>query len=137
MSAVAAAPSMSPRGLALLRTFRAAFEALAEHGKAYPHEQTQIAESCAAHLRSAWPMAAVGAPAQGVELQVDPITLCRFIERDLHDGAKYRLEVREADDVITFRLDDSFFDNAAVALTTDQAATLRDDLGRALAARGQ
>lgn len=147
MSVAVAAP-ISPRGLALLRTFRAAFEALTEHGKSYPHEQTMIAEACAAHLRSAWPMAALVVPAP---LDTGPTPRIDAGELDPDDAARRGITIliengrvelylfRNANEQPRLELyvhEDGTGHDASAMLTDDQAKQLLGEVPRILATFG-
>ena len=145
MSALAAT-TMTPRGLALLRTFRAAFEALTEHGKLHPHEQTIIAEACASHLRSAWPMAAAAAPAPletGPTPRIDPSEIdvdtlsTQGITILVENGRieLYRMVGTDGDRLELYVHENTGHDASAL-LTPDQAKQLLGEVPRVIAAIG-
>lgn len=112
--------ALSPRAFHLVRTFRAAFAALDDLKD--PHEQQQIAEVIAAHLRSSAPLA-LGATT------VEPAT---EIVVTLTDGA--RVELRVLDGRINLYVHDALEHDADVGLTQQQAAQLISDARRVLAA---
>ncbi len=115
-------PQLSLRGLALLRTFRAAFEAAAEHSKAHPHEVAIIAEACASHLRSWQPMALLGGAAD-----IEPAT---EITVAAIDG---RIEVSISGECVCIYAFDSSAHDAAPLLTRAQAEELRTAIARVMA----
>jgi hypothetical protein len=121
----ALAPTMSPRGLALVRTFRAALAALGEHQKLQPGEVIEIAAFVMSHVRSAWPQALTAIPAldTGPIPRIEPAVV--EIMRQLCDGGRYRLAYDEGH--ISLIVTDAE-DTAAVALTPTMAAMLRDDI---------
>jgi hypothetical protein len=114
----------SPRFIHLARTFAAAFQAVAEHAKAHPHEADRLYESVAGHLRSAAPMTLLG-----VSDVVEPTAEATI---SLGDGA--RVEVRMLDGKLNLYVADALQHDADVGLTASQAEQLRRDLARVLAA---
>jgi hypothetical protein len=117
-------PMMSPRGHSLLRTFRSAFEALADHAKAYPAESADIAAACAAHIRSSAPMAILDT---GPVARLEPIEPdVEDIGRSLNDGARY--SVRRQDELVLLTVVDALGDDVCVALAPVQVVRLRADL---------
>lgn len=129
----AAVPAMSDRGRALVRTFRAALEALGEHQKAAPGEVIEIAAFVMAHTRSAWPQAITAMPAleTGPVARVEPPV--DEIERSICDGGKYRLRFDEGH--LALILTDNDGDTAAGVMTPELAAALRSDVARVMEGR--
>jgi len=127
---VALAAGLSPRGLALQRTFAAAFEAAKEHAKTAPHEVAQLFEMLAAHLRSAAPLA-LGALATLDVATIEPETSVRV---DLGDGASYNLAI--VDGFLRLQMFDVTGDETMHHFEVQAGKTFRDDLSRVLAAMG-
>jgi hypothetical protein len=117
-----ALPAMSPRAEALQRTFRAAWSALAEHGRAFPGEAAEIYAACAAHVRSAAPMAMLDTgPVARVSLE--PVAA---IERELGEGAHVRISSEGG--CVVVAVTDAHDGHAVVAITAAQSVTLRSDI---------
>ena len=128
----AALPSMSERGRALMRTFRAAFAALDEHQKEHPGEVLELASSVMSHCRSAWPQALTAMPA----LDTAPFALVEppvnEIERTICADGKYRLSFDEGH--IALLITDEA-DTACGVMTPAMAEALIADVRRVLGGR--
>lgn len=111
---------MSSRGFALVRTFRAAFHALAEHKS--DAERQQINEVIASHLRSSAPMV-LGA--------VDAIEPVAETTLALKDGAV--IQINLIDGAIYLYAIDSSNCDVSVPLTAEQAEQLRRDIASVMA----
>lgn len=117
-----AAPTMSPRGTALARTFQAALAALSEHGKQHPAEMQQLADMLHAHMRAAWPMS----------MSLPDPALTPAVLLPLHiplDGGAF-VEISRGDDgrLVVYSHDDTQHDSI-VMLTTAQASVVCRALG--------
>lgn len=106
---------ISERGFYLIRTFRSAFAALADHRNDL--ERAHIFDVIAGHLRSSSPMS-LGA--------VDAIEPMQEIIRTLGDGARYELHV--IDGRLGLYVYDTTNRDVHVDLTAEQAEQLRRDI---------
>jgi hypothetical protein len=125
------------RGVALSRTFVAAFEALKEHAKTHPAEVARLYEAIAGHLRSAAPLTLlvsvpeVVAMAANVPEAIEPET---HIRRDLGDGAAYDIGI--SDRFLRLVMVDVTGDDTMHHFEPEIAKAFLDDMRRVLAAMG-
>jgi hypothetical protein len=115
---MATASQFSDRGLALVRTFRAAFSALSEHKSDV--ERTQINEIIANHLRSSAPMALLGT--------ADVLEPTSEVIVPLQDGARIDLTIDEG--TLVMYVVEASGKDAAVPLSAGRAEDLRRGLAR-------
>jgi hypothetical protein len=119
-----AASSLSPRALALARTFSAAFEALKDHSKHSPAEQQQLYEMIAAHLRNAAPLALFALP----DPALAPVDVPLPLHIDLEGGAFVEVCLRD-DGRRSLYVHDEHEHDADVALTAAQVSVVVHALG--------
>lgn len=115
-------PSMSDRGLTLVRSLRSVLHALDEHYSAA--EREQIYASLAAHLRSASPMAF------GVPVDPEPLRRATIV------CAAGTLDLTNDDGTLVLYAVEASSKDAAVGMTAEQVEQLRAALGRVLASGG-
>lgn len=132
--------SMSSRGVALLRTFAAAFEAAKEHDKLHPHEVQMINESIAAHLRSSAPLSmTMPIPDTGPVPRFEPEALpSGGMSVQLEDGSWYELirAERQGGQVVRMYVRDGTAHDVVLMLSPARAEELRVNVARVLAAIG-
>jgi len=125
-----AVAQLSARGVNILRTLRATFAALEEHGKSHPDEVDELAASIASHIRSWRPYVLTAAEGPVLSLRI-PATIaqCTEIERALGDDHRYRIATHVADgeNFIVLSLSDGD-ENVLHAFTLPQVDVLSEDI---------